>query len=576
MSTQTADKKKQGSKLITRFSLVVIVLILLNFVSSKWFTKWDLTADKRYSNTEATQQLLKELKGHVNVTVFLTGDKLPAAFKSLANGTEELLKTFANESKRKVSYQFADPTKDENAAKTLEEYRMTGFPVTINDAGGMEQRMVFPWALVTFIPEHGGDARHMPVMLQESNSLVLNKQILLRSEMMLEYNLGNAIRLLAKGSNDMIGYIVGNDEAMPPAMISLARNAGLAGYGMDTINLQLQTSISNHYKALLILQPKKEFSDIDLFKIDQYIMNGGRVLFALDQTLASIDSFTKEPTFTATANDVNINKILFPYGIRVNNDIVQDASNNAGIPVAINGEAQPQMFSWPYFPVLEGNDALPLTKNLQGVLSRFPSSIDFNKNNDVKVEKKALLTTSIYSRTLGLPNVVMYNQSIMEEPNHSLFTKKNVIVAALLQGSFVSPFAQQQSDDLLQFIDKNNIIVKNQSDAQGKIIVLSDADILLNELSKEGPTEMGVYRFRQEYKFDNASFFQNCITYLVDDNNLLEARTKTYQSRILDPKRVKDERNKWQLIAIGIPVILVGILAVIYTAARKRRYGRKM
>lgn len=575
MSTPTADKTKQSRKLLPKFLAIVLVLIVLNLVSTKWFSKWDLTADKRYSTTDATQELLQNLKGHVNVTVFLTGDKLPAAFKNLANGTEELLKTFANESKRKVSYQFTDPTKDENASKTLEEYRMTGFPVTINDAGGMEQRMVFPWALVTFIPENGGDARHMAVMLQEANSIVLNKQILLRSEMMLEYNLGNTIRLLAKANNDMIGYLVGNDQAMPPTMISLARNAGIAGYGMDTINLQYQTSISNHYKALIILQPKRAFSDIDLFKIDQYIMNGGRVLFALDQTLASIDSFSSEPTFTATANEVGINKILFPYGIRVNSDIVQDATNNAGIPVSVNGTAQPQIFSWPYFPVVAGNEELSLTKNLDGVLTRFPSSIDFNKNNDAKVEKKALLTTSIYSRTVGLPNVVMYNQSIMEEPNHSLFTKKNVVIGALLQGSFVSPFIQQQSDELLQFINQNNLVVKNQSAAKGKIIVLSDADILLNEVGKDGPADLGYYRFRQEFKFDNASFFQNCITYLIDDDNLLAARTKNYQSRILDPKRVKEERSKWQLIAIGIPVLFVTILALVYTTIRKRRYAQK-
>lgn len=569
----TNNSKKQKA-LLYRFLALVAVLIVINIIASKWFTQLDLTADKRYSTTSATTQMLQNLKGKVSVTVYLKGDKLPAAFKNLANGTEELLKTFNNHSKGKVSYRFVDPTNNDDAISTLQQFRMNGFPVTVNDEGGMQQRMVFPWALITFIPEQG-EPRQMPVLLQESNSLVLNKQILLRSEMMLEYNLGNAIRQLAKDQEDMVAYVLGNGEATPPHILGMIKAAGAARYGMDTLNLQSVVQIPNRYKAIIIVQPTIPFSDVDLFKIDQYIMNGGRVLMAIDATLASIDSFQTSPTFSALKNETNINSLLFPYGLRINNDLVLDASLNAGIPVAIKGEAQPQKFSWPYYPVLEGNEKVPMVKNLQGVLARFPSSIDFNKNNDEKVKKTALLQSSTYSRTVGLPAVVMYNQSIMEETNFAAYNKRNLTVAALLEGKFISPFAQHQSDELKAFIEANNLIVKNAGNENGKLIVISDADILLNEVLSDGPADMGQYRFEQAFRFDNASFFQNALTYLVDDDNLLEARTKTYQDRILDPKRAKEEKNKWQILSIGVPVALVALLGLIYPFLRKRKYAGK-
>ncbi|RYD97470.1 MAG: gliding motility-associated ABC transporter substrate-binding protein GldG [Sphingobacteriales bacterium] len=574
MSSEVSKIKKKRQSLFRSFLFVVLVLVSINIIAYQWYAQLDLTADKRYSTTRATTQMLKELKGNVNVTVFLAGKKLPAAFKNLAYGTEELLKTFSNESHRKVIYQFVDPVDNEDAVNTLRQYGMTGFPVTVNDDGGMQQRLVYPWALVTYIPENGAEARSVPVMLQESNSMVLNKQILLRSEIMLEYNLGNTIRQLSKAKDDMVAYLTGNGEPTSAEMLSLARNVGIARYGMDSLNLQSVTNIPASYKAMLIVKPTIPFSELDLFKIDQYIMQGGRVLFALDATLANIDSFQHSGTFTATPLNTGLNELLFPYGARVNNDLVLDATTNAGIPVAVGGEAQPQKYSWPYFPVLEGNEQLALTKNLQGVLARFPSSIDLNKNNDAKVKKMPLLSSSVYTKTVGLPAVVMYNQSILETPNLATFNKKNVVVAALLEGTFVSPFAQQHSDALNAFIDQHQLIVKNQSAANAKLIVLSDADILLNEVGENGPMELGAYRFEKGFRFDNAAFFQNSLTYLIDDHNLLEARTKNFQSRILDPKRVAEEATKWQFLAIGVPVMLVGILGLIYTYIRKRKYAK--
>ncbi|HRP89262.1 MAG TPA: gliding motility-associated ABC transporter substrate-binding protein GldG [Edaphocola sp.] len=561
---------QQKKKLLIRFLGIFIALVLLNIIATRWFVQADLTRDKRYSTTPETKKMLQNLKENVSITVFLKGNKLPVAFKSLAITTEELLKTFKSQSHNKVNYKFVDPTEDETALATLEKYRMSGIPVSVSDEGGMQQRMVFPWALVTFHNEKGQPEREAPVFLQESNSMMLSKTILLQSEMMLEYNLANAILQLQKEQPDFVAYLLGNGEAVPPQILSLINNIGQAHFAMDTLNLQNTVAIPLKYKSIIVNRPTQAFSEIDLFKIDQYLMNGGRILFAIDAAQASIDSFQHAETFMANPLETNINDILFPYGARVNNDLVLDGSNNAGIPVS----AQSELYPWPYFPILEGNNNFPATKNLNGVLARFTSSINLNQNNNNTIKKTPLLTTSVYGKTINLPALVMY-KSVLDEINLSTFNKKNVVVAALLEGKFVSPFIQRSSQTLNSFIESNSIKMKSQSNEHSKIVIIADADILLNEVKENGqPGEMGGYRFAPNYKFDNGLFFQNILTYLMDDHNLLKARTKSFENRILDPKRTEAEKTKWQILAIGVPVVMVGLLALIYGFLRKKKYGK--
>ncbi|MNS19795.1 ABC-type uncharacterized transport system [compost metagenome] len=577
MSDNISNNKKK--QLLFRLLGVIALLIIVNIAAYRWYAQLDLTKDKKYSTTEATHQFLKSLKGKVHITVFLKGKKIPAAFKNLSVSTEELLKTFSNNSGQRITYDFVDPTEGNDTAVIgiLARYHITGYPVTINgEGGGSEQKMVYPWALVRYKPDNGAPERAMPVFLQQTNSMVLSKTILSRSEMLLEYNLANTIMNLQKDQQDFVAYLTGNDEIFTPEIASLFATIG-AQYGLDTVNLQSQVAIDpRHYKAVIINRPFKAFDELDQFKIDQYIMNGGKVIFAIDAVQASIDSFRKKETFMGMPVDLKLNDLLFHYGVRINNDLVLDAASNAGIPVNSEGQAQPKMFPWPYFPILQpGAEGHPISKNLDGVFARFASSIDINKNNN-NIKKTALLTTSAYSKTEGAPAVIMF-KTILDEPNPATFTKKNLIVAALLEGAFTSAFNGQYSNEVANFMAANHIILKPAAPANSKIIVLSDADILLNEVSEEEqrPMDMGVYRFNKSYRFDNITFLQNAMTYLVDDQNLLAAREKSFENRILDPKRIEAERSQWQMIAIAVPVILVGLLALIYTFVRKRKYTGK-
>ena len=577
MSDNISNNKKK--QLLFRLLGVIALLIIVNIAAYRWYAQLDLTRDKKYSTTAATHQFLKSLKGKVHVTVFLKGKNIPAAFKNLSVSTEEMLKTFSNNSDQRVTYDFIDPTEGNDTAVlgTLARYHITGYPVTISsEGGGSEQKMVYAWALVSYKPDNGAPGRSMPVFLQETNSMILSKTILSRSEMLLEYNLANTILKLQKDQQDFVAYLTGNGEIFSPEIASLFSTVG-SQYGLDTVNLQSQPSLNpQRYKAVIINRPFLAFSELDQFKIDQYIMNGGKVIFAIDAVKASIDSFRTKETFMAMPVDLQLNDMLFHYGVRINNDLVLDAAASEGIPVNSEGSAQPKMFPWSYFPILQpGAAGHPISKNLDGVFARFASSIDISKSND-KIKKTALLTTSAYSKTEGAPAAIMF-KTILDAPNPATFTKKNLPVAVLLEGAFTSAFNGQYSNEVADYMKANNLILKPAAPATGKILVLSDADILLNEISEEEqrPMEMGVYRFKKSYRYDNITFLQNALTYLIDEQNLLAAREKSFENRILDPKRIEAEKSQWQLIAIVVPVLLVGLLALIYTYLRKRKYTGK-
>ena len=570
--TSIAATKK---KVITRIVTVILALIAINIIAYKWFAQVDLTKDKRYTITETTKSMLKNMKGTVEVTIFLEGDYLPSPFKNLRSSTEELLRNFQNQSNQHLTYKFVDPIGKDNEAtlEIMKKYRMTGIPVTIAGKSGSEQRMVFPWALVKYNPGSGQPVREIPVFLQESNSMVLSRSILNKSEILLEYNLANAINTLQKDQRDAIAYLMGNGEPFGDQIASAIMSLGKY-YSIDTINLQNETVISpSKYKAIFINQPKSAFSDVDKFKIDQFIMNGGNVLMSLDNATGSIDSFYYNEHFTALAVEHNLGDLLFQYGIRINNNLVLDGVENTGIPVATDGATQQKMFSWPYHPIVKPYESQhPITKNLEGVLTKFVSGMEILKGNP-NFEKTVLLSSSAYSKTQGTPAAIIY-KTILDEPDMSTFRQKNIPVAVLLEGNGVSAYAANKPESVHNFIQQNNIKPATQA-KKGKIIIVSDGDMFLNEVSEQsGPREMGMYMFIPNYQFDNRTFLLNSMEYLTNENHLLEARSKTIDNRSLDPKRVEAERSKWQLITIALPIAIFSLLGFGFAYYRKKKYSK--
>lgn len=574
MAVPVPTKNNKQKNPAGRLAAVIILVIAANILAWFFHTQVDLTRDKRYTITTATRQMLKGLDRKIEVLVYLDGEDLPAAFKRLSYSTEEMLRQFRDISDNKVSYHVIDPLgKDTTALSILKRYHMDGIPVMVT-AGkkGMSQKLVFPWALITMVDAQGQSLAY-PVFLQESNTFTLGRQILLKSEMLLEYNLANGIHQLTRGEKPAVAYITGNGEQFDPhigaALVTLQQF-----YRVDTFNIGQAAAIPPVFKAILINRPTRRFDEQDKFKIDQYIMNGGNVFWSLNMVSGTLDSLRNEKgQFNAMPMDLNLDDLLFHYGVRVNTTVIEDAVSQAGIPIQASADnATPNMLPWIYFPVLNAGSDHPLVKHLDGVLGRFVSNIDIN-TNDESIKKTPLLVSSKYSRTETAPLPILL-ESAIDPPNPAAFPKQNLVAAVLLEGSFSSPYASRRPVTVADMIDSLRLTVKSRAAQPGKMIVTGDADILTNEYNeKSGPLEMGMYVFDQTIRYDNRSFLLNSMEYLTDDHNLLEARSKSFDSRILDPKIVEKERSKWQFINIGVPVLAVLLFGSVFFFIRKRKYA---
>lgn len=567
MAASTVKGKKQSW---TKLLPVILGLVLINILS--WFasTQFDLTKDKRYTITNNTRTMLKGLSTKVEVLVYLEGEHLPAAFQSLRNSTLNTLQQFRDISNNNLSFRTIDPFgKDTSALLVLKQYGMTGIPVTIA-AGkkGTEQKTLFPWALVTMVDSKGQSLAY-PVFLQEINTFNLNRKTLLKSEILLEYNLANGIHQLSKGEKENVAYLMGNGEQFDERVVALMGTLQQF-YRLDTFNINQQAAIPLKYKTIVIQRPTEPFTEQQKFKLDQYLMGGGNIYWSINTVTGTLDSL-RGGRFNAMPIELNLSDLLFQYGVRINTNLVLDAVNHAFVPLQAPGnKSELSMFPWVYFPVLQSAGTHSIVQNLNGVLSRFVSSLDTNAND---IQKTILLNSSRYSKTESVPQPILL-ESAIEQINAATFNQGNLITAVLLEGKFTSAFSTRRPDEVNRLIDSFQLKIIDRSSKSGKMIVTSDAEILVNEFStNSGPSDMGQYNFDQTVRFDNKTFFVNCMEYLNDEHNLLAARNKSFDERVLDPKIVEREGSFWQLINIGVPVASVIVFGLVFFYIRKRKYA---
>jgi len=547
--------RKQSAR---RLIAVIAILVAANIAAWFFHAQADLTGDKRYTITDATRNMLKHLDRKIEVLVFLDGDDMPAAFQQLSNSTREMLRHFRDISDNKVTFRVIDPLgSDSTAINVLKQYRMQGIPVNISSGKkGMTQKMIFPWALAT-TPGDSGRIIGYPVFLQEVNSMIFNKKILLKSEMLLEYNLANGVHQLTRKERPAVAYLMGNGEQFDPH-IGTALATLQQFYQVDTFNLGGEAAIPTRYKTILINRPTIPFNDQDKFKIDQYVMNGGKIVWLIDPLVASLDSIDKYGTIMTADYDLGLSDMLFEYGARVNPDLIQDAECNKiplGKPI--------KMYPWVYDPIIIAKSRHPIVKNLNPILMRFASSIDTVGKKSIN--KRVLLTSSLYSRVVNNPVELSFN-IINHPPDPRLFVKSERPVAVLLSGEFQSLFRHRRKSgfDLgLKF--------KEQS-PQNSMIVISDGDLIRNTVLSTGEMgPLGYDRFNRRF-FDNKKFFVNCIDYMLDESGLIEVRTKEFEIRPLDMKKVKKEKQFWTTLNMAAPVVAIILFGLINGFIRRRRY----
>jgi gliding-associated putative ABC transporter substrate-binding component GldG len=412
----------------------------------------------------------------------------------------------------------------------------------------------------------------MAVDFLQGQSLENGISSLNNAEALLEYKLASAIHRVTEENVPLIGYLSGNGESLTYDVYDLI-NTIKARYNFRILPIDNVPVIPSVFNAILIVKPTVPFSDGQKLKIDQYIMNGGKVMWMVDNLYAEFDSLQRSQNeFIAFDRGLNIEDQLFRYGTRINLDLVLDL-NSDQIPSVIGsagGKPQIELVPWPYSPLLSNNNGNPISKNLDYVVSQFPNSIDTVQAKGVT--KTPLLVSSRASRTLSSPAKVSW-KTVQNQEEVNSYVKSYVPVAMLLEGKFTSLFNNRVSTairDSLAFYQQP-FLPANITD--NKMIVISDGDIAMNAVTqKEGPLPMGKNMYTG-YQYANKEFMMNCIEYLTDDSGILAARAKDFTLRFLDKKKVEEQKPTWQLLNILLPVILVILFAGTYSIIRKRKYA---
>jgi len=405
---------------------------------------------------------------------------------------------------------------------------------------------------------------------QEDKEATLNA-----AEALLEFKFANAIDKLTRKYVPVVAYALGNGEPIDLRVNDLGESLR-NDYRLATFNLKQSYPDASQIDALLIVKPSQTFTDEDKLKLDQYVMHGGKIIWCIDKLYAELDSLMRSQSdFIAYDRNLNIDDILFKYGVRINDDLLQDL-NCSKIPVVTgknpDGSPQMQRVPWPYYPFLSSTNNNPISKNLDRVLPVFPSSIDTVEA--LGIRKTILLASDTNSRRLSSPATVSLN-SVKDDADFRTFNKSYVPVSVLLEGNFTSLFANRLTKNIQDSVERaSGKAFAGFAKKSSKQIVMSDADIVTNAVSPTtGPLPMGEIPF-ENYRFANREFFLNCVDYLVSNNGLFAARNKDFTLRLLDKKKVEDQRITWQFINIVAPIALILLFGVVYQWIRKQRYAQ--
>ncbi|MFB9108318.1 gliding motility-associated ABC transporter substrate-binding protein GldG [Flavobacterium gyeonganense] len=548
--------------------ITIFVLVVLNMLGSLFFYRFDLTKDKRYTLSETSLQIVKQVKNPLSVKIYMEGD-LPADFRRLQQETRQLLEEFQAYNSN-IVFEFVNPleNKDESEALTKSLFQKGLIPVniTVDDKGKQSQAMVFPWAVAVY------NNREINIPLLKNRMGASTTQKVIGSIQHLEYSIADAINKITKDKQKKVAIIKGNGEMneihIAKMLMQIRESYYIGPFTLDSVGKDPNGSLNalKKYDLAIIAKPTEAFSDEEKQVLDQFIMNGGKSLWLIDQVAADMDSLYNQAGATlAYPRDLNLNDMFFKYGFRINPDLVKDEQ---GSPIKLaTGEqgsaTQYQDFIWKFAPLVSPESKHPIVKNLGGIKFDFASPIDTLKNG---IKKTVLLQSSPYSKKIGTPFEV--NLGIVSEQTSpkDYLNKGNVPMSVLLEGSFHSVFENR----VLAF-KENSFLAKGKPT---KMIVVSDGDLARNQLDKNRmPVELG-YDQRSGNLYDNKDFVMNCINYLLDDTGLINIRSKDLDLPLLDKEKVYENYTQTQFITIGLPILVLLVFGLLFTYIRKRKYSK--
>ena len=559
------NKKINLKNLLT----IVGVLILINFAGYFFFKRFDLTSDKRYTLSTTSLNIIKEVKEPMYVDVFLEGN-FPGEFKKLQTETQQLLEEFKAYNSN-IIFQFVNPLeKEEDREKIMQQFYdrgLTPLNVTMDEKGKQTQEVVFPWAVVTY----GNKSTKVPLLKNMMGASTAQKVV--SSVQHLEYAFANAFNTVSKTREKKVAIIKGNGELhelqIADFLKSVRENYYIGPFTLDSVAKDPNNTLKalKKYDLAIIAKPTEAFTDEEKEVLDQFIINGGKTLWLVDQVNMEMDSLMGSGENLAFPRDLNLNDMFFKYGIRIKPDLIKDyQASPISLATGQQGSAtQYTQFPWMYAPAIytDPEMAHPIVSNLDALKFDFTNPIEVLKND---IKKTVLLKSSKYSKPVGTPIEVNLNM-VSEKPDLKEFVGKGDLpVAVLMEGKFNSVYQNR----VLPFKDNGFTPIGKEN----KMIVISDGDVIKNQLDKNfQPLELGFDKWTNNL-YANKEFMMNCVNYLLDDNGLINIRSKEVDLPILDTQKVTEEYTFSQIITVGVPIVILALFGLVFTFLRKRKYSK--
>ncbi|MCL2040801.1 MAG: gliding motility-associated ABC transporter substrate-binding protein GldG [Bacteroidales bacterium] len=570
---------------LTQLIVAVVIVICTNVIGHYFFTRIDLTAEKRYTLSTASKKVLKKMDDIIYVEVYLEGD-FPSNYKRLRNATREMLDEL-RAYYPDIEYEFINPSDSPIEEERINEYRRLyddgrGLqPATITQHGkdGVSQQLIFPGAFVSY------KGRKTPVqLLQEQIDFGISEEEYINNSIQnIEYTFVNAFNKLSRMQKPSVALIKGqgvlNDRFLVDIFYTLLQDYSVEQVELNgNINALTERTpkdslghyrITNKFNTIILAQPTHTFEEKDKFIIDQFIMHGGRVLWLVDPVGISMDSLQSQSVALATPFNLNLEDQLFGYGVRLNYDLIADLNCLPIMMITGYSGNTPQfnLVPWYFFPLITPSTNHVIVRNLNALKTQFVSSLDTVEAPGIK--KTILLTSSAYSRSMRTPVVVDLNMA-RQKQDERLYNKKFLPVAVLLEGSFKSLYANRMAPELTE----NPIIGFKEESKPTAMIVVSDGDIIRNQLDRTdgAPKPLG-YDQDTRQMFGNKDFIVNAVSYLSDDDGLISIRSREIKIRLLDKTRINASELFWQILNVVAPIVLIVLFGIAWSVVRRRRYG---
>tara|TARA_R110000851_G_scaffold190370_1_gene340703 strand:+ start:11591 stop:13282 length:1692 start_codon:yes stop_codon:yes gene_type:complete len=562
--------KTSIKKDIVSIAVLAAGLILLNVLGNYFYKRFDLTQDKRFTLSEEAKEIVDYVDSPIIVDVFLKGN-FPPEFRRLQSETEQLLEEFSAYNSN-IKFEFVNPTEKGNEAfqSQFEKFGLTPAQVSVTESGKQSTELVYPWALA----HHNGKSVKIPLL---KNQLGATSEERVNSSLQnLQYAFADGFKKLATQKSKKIAVLKGNgeydDRYIADFFATLREYYFIAPFTLDSVATNPEKTLDalNGFDLIVAAQPTEPFSDAEKYVLDQFIMNGGKSLWLMDATQMQMDTISGN--MFAFGKDLNLNDFFFKYGIRINPNLVKDVYS-APIVLASGDEREAQYNRYPWFfsPLSSSANNHPIVSNIEAVKFDYASAIDTLPNN---IKKTVLLSTSPISKIVGLPFPIDFDveipknlQVVNEGPNPNEYNAGEVPLAVLLEGSFTSAYKNR-----VKPIKLNG--VENKDDGKpSKMLVISDGDIIKNQLQGSRPLELGFDKMTNQF-YGNKEFLLNTVNYLLDDSGLINIRTRQIAVPFLDPQKTVEQRSKWQTLNLLLPLGLLALFGIAFNFYRKRRYTR--